>query len=193
MIDRQQLRLQIRQRRQALSSEHQQQASNQLLQQLINHPKVQAAGKIALYLANDGELDPMLIIKALWQLDKEVYLPVIHPFHSGQMMFIRYQAHTKMIPNTFGIPEPELDVTKVCPVDQLDIVFTPLVAFDAEGNRMGMGGGYYDRTLQHWQENQRPYPIGLAHECQQVEHLEQQHWDVPLAEIITPSRMIKGV
>ena len=92
-----------------------------------------------------------------------------------------------------AFPNPSPMSPRSVPVKQLDIVFTPLVAFDREGNRMGMGGGYYDRTLQHWQENHSPYPIGIAHDCQQVEHLEQQHWDVPLGEIITPSHVYYGV
>ena len=80
-------------------------------------------------------------------------------------------------------------MTLVCPVNQLDIIFTPLVAFDSQGNRMGMGGGYYDRTLAHWQTNQTPYPIGLAHNCQLVEQLPVQAWDIPLAQIITPDKI----
>ncbi len=76
-------------------------------------------------------------------------------------------------------------------MSQLDIIFTPLVAFDATGQRLGMGGGFYDRTLQDWEiayaQQRGPYPIGLAHDCQRVDVLPVQDWDVPLPEIITPS------
>ena len=63
------------------------------------------------------------------------------------------------------------------------------MAFDAEGNRLGMGGGYYDRTLACWHEHKLgPKPLGLAHDCQQVDAVPQEQWDVPLPQIITPSR-----
>ncbi|MGL4515240.1 MAG: 5-formyltetrahydrofolate cyclo-ligase, partial [Shewanella sp.] len=61
--------------------------------------------------------------------------------------------------------------------------------FDIRGNRMGMGGGYYDRTLANGQDNGQPLPMGYAHDCQQVPNLPCEHWDVPLPVIITPSRV----
>ncbi|NRA55050.1 MAG: 5-formyltetrahydrofolate cyclo-ligase [Gammaproteobacteria bacterium] len=186
---RQQIRQQVRLSRQQLSQTEQQQASQQLVKQLIGHPKLQQATKVAIYLANDGELDPMPLIEALWRQGKEVYLPRLHPFSAGNLIFIRYQANSPMVSNKYGIKEPKLDVTKLCPTAQLDIIFTPLVAFDRQGNRMGMGGGYYDRTLGAFSQGQGPYPIGLAHECQQVDSLPIAAWDIPLPQIITPSQI----
>ena len=76
------------------------------------------------------------------------------------------------------IAEPELDVQQVLPHSMLDIICTPLVAFDEAGNRLGMGGGYYDRTLACWHVHQLgPRPLGLAHDCQQVESVPQAQWD----------------
>ena len=92
-----------------------------------------------------------------------------------------------MIKNHYGILEPKLEVRKVCPLDQLDVLFTPLVAFDNTGARLGMGGGFYDRTLANWQQH-KIYPIGLAHDCQRVDKIPLEHWDIPLPEIITPTR-----
>ena len=88
-----------------------------------------------------------------------------------------------MLKNKFGILEPKLNVQNVLPLDELDILFTPLVAFDKQGNRLGMGGGFYDRTLQNWQ-NASFIPVGLAHQCQQVELLPIEAWDVPLHRIL---------
>ena len=88
-----------------------------------------------------------------------------------------------MLKNKFGIWEPKLNVQNVLPLDELDILFTPLVAFDKQGNRLGMGGGFYDRTLQNWQ-NASFIPVGLAHQCQQVEQLPTEAWDVPLHRIL---------
>ena len=69
------------------------------------------------------------------------------------------------------------------PLNELDIIFTPLVAFDRQGNRLGMGGGFYDRTLQQWQQKSF-IPVGLAHQCQQVEKLPVETWDIPLERIL---------
>ena len=84
--------------------------------------------------------------------------------------------------NKYGIFEPHLNVQNVLPLEQLDVIFTPLVAFDKQGNRLGMRGGFYDRTLQHWQQ-QRFIPVGLAHQCQQVDALPVESWDMPLERI----------
>ncbi|AAU37082.1 unknown [[Mannheimia] succiniciproducens MBEL55E] len=86
--------------------------------------------------------------------------------------------------NAFGILQPKLDVRNVLPLNQLDIIFTPLVAFDKSANRLGMGGGFYDRTLQNWQ-NKSFLPVGLAHQCQQVEKLPVESWDIPLYDILS--------
>jgi len=185
---RAQLRKLIRERRQNFSDNEQQQASKLILQRLATHKKVQAAQTIALYLANDGELDLMPFIKWCWQQNKQVYLPVLHPFCAGHLLFLLFEKNTVMAKNHYGINEPTLNVSKVCPLSQLDVICTPLVAFDSSGARLGMGGGFYDRTLSNWQQH-NVYPIGLAHDCQQVEKIPTEHWDIPLPEIITP---IKG-
>jgi len=187
MNSRTALRKIIRERRNKLSTVDQQQASELILQRLSTHPKVQPAQTIALYLANDGELDPILFIEWCWQQNKQVYLPVLHPFCSGHLLFILFEDSSIMIKNHYGIFEPKLEVSKVCPLDQLDVLCTPLVAFDNSGARLGMGSGFYDRTLANWQQHQ-VYPIGLAHNCQQVDKVPVEYWDIPLPEILTPTR-----
>lgn len=187
MNSRATLRKTMRKRRQALSFIEQKQASEQLLQRLSAHPKVQSSNTIALYLANDGELDPMLFIEWCWQQGKQVYLPVLHPFCTGHLLFLLFEKSNTMVKNHYGIDEPKLSVSKVCPLEQLDVLCTPLVAFDNSGARLGMGGGFYDRTIANWQQY-RVYPIGLAHDCQQVDKIPVEHWDIPLPEIITPTK-----
>lgn len=183
------LRKTIRQRRSALSNDVQQIAAAELSRQLLcNIPdNVQ---RVAIYLASDGEINPMPFIKQCWQREIDVYLPVLHPFSAGNLLFLRFDANTKMTTNKYGISEPKLDVTNVLPANKLDIIYTPLVAFDAQGNRMGMGGGYYDRTLA---ANPHIATIGIAHDCQQVEELQVQPWDMPLQKIITPTQVINPV
>ena len=187
MNARSQLRKAIRQRRNTLSVTQQHNAAIALATSLSSHSKIQAANRIAVYLTNDGELGTAAFIDWCWQQQKEVYLPVVHPFSSGNLLFLRYQQDSKLVSNAFGILEPKLDVTKVCPLTELDIICTPLVAFDETGARLGMGGGFYDRSLAHWQQS-KLYPLGLAHDCQLVENIPVESWDIPLPEIITPSK-----
>ncbi len=189
MTSRQQLRNHIRNLRRSLSVEQQHQASLDLVQQLLPRPEVQQAQHIALYLTNDGELNTTPLIQALWQQGKSLYLPLLHPVVPGYLVFQRYTPDTLLKPNQFGIGEPELNCSQLCPVSQLDLIFTPLVAFDLQGQRLGMGGGFYDRTLSQLKsEAKKPALIGLAHDCQQVEAVPAEAWDIPLPAICTPSQ-----
>ena len=180
---RNQLRQQIRKTRANLTALQQQQAENSITQQALALIEERNAQHIALYVSFDGEISTDKLIQILWAQGKQVYLPVLHPFNPNHLLFLRYLPDTPMLKNKFGIWEPKLNVQNVLPLDELDILFTPLVAFDRQGNRLGMGGGFYDRTLQHWQKS--PFiPVGLAHQCQQVEQLPTEVWDVPLHQIL---------
>ena len=188
-LSRDHIRQQIRLARRSLSNEQQTTDAKKLLTLLIQLDKVQQAKNIAISIAFDGEIQTMPFIEWCWENNKQVYLPVVHPFNKGHLLFLHYTANTEMIINQYGISEPKLKQQLTCPIKQLDIIFTPLVAFDKQGNRIGMGGGYYDRMLAPWfSEKSGPYPIGLAHDCQLVQQLPTEAWDVPLPEIITPSK-----
>ncbi len=183
MDQRQQLRQLVRQRRRALSLAEQRRGAEQIAQQALALPQVQQARTLALYLANDGELDPLPLLKALDAQGKQCCLPVLHPFVKGHLIFLDHDPHGELVFNRFNIPEPPLDVTALRPLNQIDVIFTPLVAFDGQGNRLGMGGGFYDRTLVGY----HGHVIGLAHDCQQLDALPVQSWDQPLEIIVTPS------
>ena len=180
---RNQLRQQIRKTRANLTALQQQQAEDSITQQALALIEARNAQHIALYVSFDGEISTEKLIKTIWAQDKHVYLPVLHPFNPNHLLFLRYLPDTPMLKNKFGIWEPKLNVQNVLPLDELDILFTPLVAFDKQGNRLGMGGGFYDRTLQNWR-NSSFIPVGLAHQCQQVEQLPTEAWDVPLHQIL---------
>ncbi|MBA5203878.1 5-formyltetrahydrofolate cyclo-ligase [Pectobacterium aroidearum] len=186
---RQQIRQAVRQHRRLLTPEQQALFAQQACERVMAHPKIIRAESVAVFLSFDGELDTSPLIQQLWQQGKRVYLPVLHPFRAGHLLFLRYAPDTELVRNRLKIMEPCLDVRQVLPLPQLDILLTPLVAFDHQGQRLGMGGGFYDRTLQYRNQMSRgPYPIGLAHDCQQVDALPVESWDIPLPEIITPSR-----
>lgn len=191
---RKQIRQTIRQRRQHLSQAEQHKAAHDLVIQFSQHAAINQAKNIALYLHNDGELSTQKIIDWCWQHNKRVYVPILHPFSHHQLIFTELTPTTPLIKNKYGIAEPKLNVLHIIPYLQLDVVCSPLVAFDLQGNRLGMGGGYYDRTFaQHdvASSNQTvPYLLGLAHTCQQYDGLPIAPWDKPLQGIITPQSTI---
>lgn len=184
---RQQIRQQIRQRRRALTPEQQTQFALQAADRMMAYPPVLLAQTVAVFLSFDGELDTRPLIDQLWRAGKRVYLPVLHPFSPGNLLFLHYHPSSDLVVNPLNIREPKLDVRDVLPLSQLDVLVTPLVAFDAAGQRLGMGGGFYDRTLQNWRQH-RLQPVGYAHDCQQVDALPTEQWDIPLPAVITPSK-----
>ncbi|WWO97927.1 MAG: 5-formyltetrahydrofolate cyclo-ligase [Candidatus Dasytiphilus stammeri] len=182
------IRQHIRHLRQNLSLLDQQKSAVQISQIAINFRPVFQAKNIAIFASFDGEIDTDPLIKQLWKLNKKVGLPVIN--NVNQILFMQYTSVSLMILNRFNIPEPLFDFSKILPLETLDIIFVPLVAFDALGNRLGMGGGYYDRLLQN-RDFYKFLCIGLAHDFQQVAAIPITTWDVPLKALITPSKILQ--
>lgn len=181
MQTRRELRGVLRQRRQALSVEQQKAASLGLCNILIDSGVLVNHQRIALYLANDGEIDPAQLQRYLWRENKNCYLPMLVDNH--EMVFVEHRPDTQLVANRFGIKEPSPSgATFLCP-GQLDLILLPLTGFDLIGGRLGMGGGFYDRMLADAEE--RPMLIGLAHECQKVDKIPTESWDVPLCAIAT--------
>lgn len=143
--------------------------------------------RVGCYLAHDGEMDLTPLIKRLWKMNKTVYLPVLR---RQRLWFLPFAAHTPLANNRFGIPEPVAPPEARCTPQVLDLVLMPLVAFDNEGHRLGMGGGFYDRTFayrlhrRHWI---RPHLIGVAYDLQRVPVLPTRPWDVPMDGVATES------
>lgn len=183
----------IRRQRRSISNCEQQDFAFNSTQLMLTELANINAKHVALYLTNDGELDTAILIEALWQQGINVYLPRLHPFSKGNLIFLAYTCTTPLQQNSLKIWEPRLDITQMILPHEIDVVVTPLVAFDNQGNRMGMGGGYYDRTLEDWRLTGKPYPVGLAHDCQQVDSLPCEHWDVPLPMLVTPTRVLRFV
>jgi len=183
---RQQLRQQLRANRRALSEAEQTQAANTLLDILRRHPQFINAEHIAVYLPNDGELDPRPLLKLALAQGKKCFLPVINAKSSDTMAFIQYTRSTLLHTNSFGIQEPSFNAIKAIAPEQLDLVLMPLVGFDEYGGRIGMGGGFYDRcfAFKAQQPATKPRLVGIAHECQRVRKLPMMHWDIYLDDII---------
>ncbi|SDH05822.1 5-formyltetrahydrofolate cyclo-ligase [Pseudomonas benzenivorans] len=187
-LTRAQLRRLLRQTRSALDAPTQRRAAQGLYRQLIHHPCFRRARHIALYLPNDGEIDPRPLLRAAQRRGKATYLPVLSDWPRSKMVFQRVRSQEKMVPNRFRIPEPRKNRAQQRKIWTLDLILLPLVGFDRHGGRLGMGGGFYDRSLGYREMRKnwhKPTLLGLAHECQQVDRLAMASWDVPLAATVT--------
>jgi len=181
----------MRSRRRALGYRQRARAAESLARQAAGLATWRRSRRVGLYLANDGEIDPAAIARRAWQQGKRCYLPVV--LDEGGMAFRLWRQEQFLQANRYGIPEPRPG-TATCPVRALDILFVPLVAFDRRGNRLGMGGGYYDRLLafrarQPWA---RPLLAGLAYDFQQAGDLAPNPWDIPLDVIVTNSGIVSA-
>lgn len=182
------LRTRIKQKREQLSSENVNQLGDAIFRNLLDSNILEDKSRIAIYCSVNNEVATMQIIKHLWTKDKELFLPIIK---SNQLVFGSYKSGDNLSNNKFDIPEPTIQREELITADVLDLVIVPLVAFDSDCNRLGMGGGYYDRALAFKKTSSKtssPLLIGLAYELQKVNILEMNSWDIPMDGIISESK-----
>ena len=183
---RNQLRKQMRAKRLALTDDEQAFAAQDIIPKSLALIERYSAQHIAFYLPFNGEISPLALMDRLIKQDKKIYLPVLHPFSANQLLFLQYHGEAHLERNRLGILQPKLDVRNVLPLNELEMIFVPLVACDKQGNRLGMGGGFYDRTLS---QAKQLISVGLAHQCQQIEHLPLESWDEPLSYIVLGGKL----
>jgi 5-formyltetrahydrofolate cyclo-ligase len=182
---RKQLRQQLRQQRRQLTPHQQKIAANKTAQRLLKLPYFNIAQKIAFYQATDGELNPLPLIKLALKHHKECYLPVLRRFPKHELAFVRIYANSRLHKHRFGFKEPKYRPRLF--IHQMDMVCLPLVGFDSDCQRLGMGGGFYDRSLarKKWS---RLFTLGLGHDCQQVVQIPVAAWDMRLSAVLTPTQ-----
>ena len=184
-----QLRRDLRQRRRSLTPRQQREAANAAARRMEACPWMWRAGSVAAYWPADGEMDPRPLLKRARARRKAVYLPVLMP--GNRLYFRRWRPGEAMRPNRYGIPEPQTG--RLRQAWTLALIILPLVGFDRRGTRLGMGGGFYDRTLARTAarfSGRQPLLLGLAHACQEVAELPSDPWDRPLDAIITDREWI---
>jgi 5-formyltetrahydrofolate cyclo-ligase len=192
---RQSLRRLLRQARRALTPQQQKQAARNLYRQLAQRPLYRRARHVALYLPANGEIDPRPLLREAQRRGKRTYLPVLNAWPREKMVFQRLLPGERLRKNRFRILEPRANAAQQRKTWALDLVMLPLVGFDECGGRLGMGGGFYDRSLAYLARRKTwrsPSLIGLAHECQKVDRLELAAWDVPLQATVTDRRWYRG-
>jgi 5-formyltetrahydrofolate cyclo-ligase len=194
-MDRQQIRQQKRQQRRELTEDERQVASKRLCDQIVRSPIFKNSKRIAFYLPNDGEIDLLPLLISAWRYNKHCFLPVLGPYQTHKLWFLPVTPQTTFVQNRFGILEPEHKKKQRCfkPIS-LNLILMPLVAFDIQGNRLGMGGGFYDRTLSFqltrttWN---KPHLMGTAYAFQEISAIKKQKWDIPIHSIATDNKFFE--
>lgn len=177
------LRHRLRTRRKETSVLFQTQCAHTITRTLLQQSWFQCAKHIALYTSFDGEVPTEGLLQQALQLGKYCYLPTLVGRH---LHFAPIDAQTSLTPNRYGILEP-VTSTPLLSGNDLDLVLMPLVAFDLKGYRLGMGGGYYDRTFQ--KKGGRPILVGLAYDFQKVSFVPHTGLDIKLHAVVTERQL----
>ena len=179
------LREHLKLKRKHLSTKESDDMSHGISQRVIRSKWIREQSNVGIYHTVNGQANTQQLIDFMWSINQQIFLPMIN---KKKLLFGKLLPDSKLKKNCFGIPEPCVTRDNQVSADLLDMVFVPLVAFDLNGFRIGMGSGYYDRTFEKKlaiKDPKCPVLIGLAYEFQKQECLNHQRWDVPLDLVVT--------
>ena len=185
----------MRDRRRSLTKAEQKAAARGLLNLIAGQDFYLGAQRVAYYRKHDGEIDPQPLLEHSLSLGKACYLPVVSKdVRQKQLTFAAVDGDTVLTRNRWGIDEPPL--SGVLSAERLELVFIPLTGFGGEGQRLGMGMGFYDETFAFRQSDiaRQPCLVGLAYECQRLDPFPeslQEEWDVVLDAVATPEKIYR--
>ena len=187
-LNKDELRKPLLRQRSSLSIPEQQEKSAQIIEHIKKSDIFAQSNKIAFYHAVRGEADPSGLQQSLEYNDKQFYLPTLSSNKNQGLVFAPIDQHTHYKKNAFAIPEPVVDHDALLNAEALDLVIMPLLGFDLAGNRLGMGGGYYDRcfAFKH-SKSVKPVLLGFAYDFQQLNEINAEPWDIGLDMIATES------
>jgi 5-formyltetrahydrofolate cyclo-ligase len=183
------LRKTLRARRRAVGPNERRDLAEAVARNVRTQHWLQAGRRIGLYLPLPEELDTRPLLGEALRRGCVLAFPRVVDKRAGRMRFFLSQGSTRR--GAFGILEPT--GSRAINALSLDIVFVPLVGFDSQGHRLGMGKGFYDRHFAHrlrlnfWR---RPLLIGLAYDCQRAPSIAADSHDVPLDAIVTESTVL---
>lgn len=170
--------------RRKMTVEQREIASQNICKKLTSSREFHAAKLVACYLPMRDEVDTRNIIDCAWRANKRIFVPIMR--NTGEMLFCEIGPDTTLSRNEWGIWEP-VDGEIISP-RKLQFVVTPTVAFDKDGHRIGMGGGYYDRCFSHLRHRKKwlkPKLAGVAFSCQEVEKISPNTWDIRLYRVFS--------
>lgn len=139
---------------------------------------------VALYMGLDDEAPAQRMAGQLSAMGKTIALPRVLD-RLGSMDFLAWTPDAPLWPGLFRTSHPAPDGGVVAP----DVIIAPLIGFDRAMNRLGQGGGYYDRAFARFPDALR---VGLAWSAQEMEALPADPWDLPLDIIMTEAELIEG-
>lgn len=174
------LRMTMQQVRARTSIQYQITASHKICTRIRALEYYRQAKHLALYHGIHGEVDLELLWKSASSQGKYCYFPSIN--EDLTLSFLPATPTTPLKTNRFGILEPDVPIEQAIEINALDLIIMPLLAFDKQCTRLGMGAGYYDRTLAH---KKRGHLVGVAYQFQRVDFIAPQYWDVPLDAVVT--------
>ncbi|MBK4765372.1 MAG: 5-formyltetrahydrofolate cyclo-ligase [Pantoea sp. Brub] len=187
-LQRKKIRHNMSKLRRLITAKQQQFAAIQITKYILDKIELSNVKNIALFLSIDGEIDTYPLINQLWNKQKNIYVPALHPLIPNNLIFIKYEKNTHLVKNKLKFLEPKINHTKIIILKNIDIMLVPLVAFNDKGYRLGMGGGFYDRIIKNWKQD-KFLPIGLAYDFQLTNSFPIANWDIPLPKILTPSKL----
>jgi 5-formyltetrahydrofolate cyclo-ligase len=153
-------------------------------EQVIACPIFQTSHHVACYVSVGQEVDTHRLIVSALAMGKQVYVPVTQK--KGVMHFQEISGLDELRPVRFGLLEPVYQAEKVVRPDDLDLVIVPGIAFDRQGNRLGFGGGFYDRFLAQCAAT----TVGLAYAFQVIDAVPAENHDVQMDGVVTEGEVI---
>jgi len=187
--EKKRLRQAFRERRLALTAAQRMQASEAIANRLVEISEWIPSNYIAGYWACGGEV-PLHVIQMRLQSPKVWCLPIVQS--DNTLQFAPWRPGDDLVSNQFGIPEPDVAPTSTLDAAELSIVLVPLLAYTRSGLRLGMGGGYYDRSFAFRNTNATPpLLVGVAYSCQEAESLPGENWDVKLDMLINEREVLR--
>ncbi len=187
-IDKVSLRRQLRERRKAVGAHFRHVASSALVRLALRHRLLAKGRRIGIYMPAKSEIDVIPLRDRALAMQAHCFLPIVPSRGRKKMWFSQLGKQSSWVLNRYGIPEYRHPLAKRVRVQNLDLLFMPLLGFDSHGFRLGMGGGYYDASLAHltrvrsWR---RPWVVGVAFSIQEVGRLPSDPWDIPMDAVLT--------
>lgn len=174
--------------RESMSNTERMKKSDQICERVENFIHEENLRSIMVFVGMKNEVDTLSLIDRLIDYEKIVLAPVMDEVTKELLPYRLIDHENELVRNDYGIYEPHPQICELFPIEQIELVLVPGLAFDKNGHRVGYGGGYYDRFLK---KCSRAIWLGLAYEKQLTDHIPHEKWDVPVEMIATEERMCR--
>jgi len=186
-VNKQEFRRYMAAARDRLRTEEAEPRNRSIINRLTTQEAYEGTSLLLTYVSFRSEADTMDLIRTALDVGKRVAVPVCVP--DGKLL-LPCEIHSldELVPGTWGIPEPPEHLRKGIRTEEIDLAVVPGLAFDRHFNRLGYGGGYYDRFLPQLRED--AVKIGICYDFQLVDRLPADPFDIPMDGIVTESGVL---